>query len=307
MRKTHYIYILVAVLMMSSCDRISFLKIDRNRTLLASVNDKELYFEDLNISSFNGLSPKDSLALLEAHINKWVKTELKINEGTLQLSESQLNDIERKIEDYRNSLLTFSYDRSLAARVDTLVSKKQIEEYYNSNKDKFKLLGPIVKARVLVYEKGSKQERKFKELAKSKNEDAQFDLIDLAKKGSLRYDDYTDKWNYFKEILTVIPFTQKNFDSFISSNSVYEVTEGDTHYLLAILDYKLTGEYTPLNMVQNSIKMAILNQRRKNYIKEIEDSLFVRSIREGVTTITGFDTVYAIEPDSLQKDTTKKN
>lgn len=289
--KNYILCLVTLVMLFTSCDRIPFLAMQGEKTLLASVAEEELYLEDLDALTFHGLAFKDSLLLLEAYTDKWIKTQLKIKHSTLEMSKHQYEDIERKIIDYRNSLLTFNYDRSLAAHVDTVVSNKEINEYYNQNRDKFRLVGPIVKARILVYDKESKQDKKFLELAKSKTIDSYYDLKDLESKGSLRFEDFGDRWYYFKDVLKTIPFNQKNFDLFLMKNSLYSVTEMETKYLMNIFEYKLTDTYTPLNMVESTIRTVIVNQRRKNYIIEVEDSLFRRSVREGETFISVIDTI----------------
>lgn len=297
MRTVNYIYIaLVTIVVMTSCDKLGFLK-QQERVLLATVGEKEFYFDDLDTLLFKGLSTNDSLLILDAYVDRWVKNELKINESSLALSNKQLQDIERKIEDYRISLITFGYDRALASKVDTVVLDSEINDYYNDNKRQFQLMAPIVQAQFVVYDKDSKQEKKFKELVDSRTNDAKIDLIDLANKGSLRYSDYTDKWYYFNDIVNVIPFTDKNLDSFLKHNNSYEVTENDMTYYLKVQRKRISGDYMPIEMVKSTIKMAILNERRKDYIKEVEDSLYSVSLKNGTVKIEMRDT---IKQDTLQ-------
>ncbi|MFI3261624.1 MAG: hypothetical protein R3Y26_01820 [Rikenellaceae bacterium] len=291
MKNINNVYIVfIAIIMMTSCDKLNFLK-QQERVLLASVGEKEFYFDDLDTVLFKGLSSGDSLLILEAYIDKWVRNELKLNESALILSNKQLEDIERKIEDYRISLITFNYNRALAAIVDTLVSNQEITDYYNENKHQFKLISPIVQAKVIMFDEGSKQEQNFKELVDSYKSDAKIDLIDLSKKEILKFNDYSEQWYYFNDIVNVLPFTDKNLDNFLKHNTSYEVTESGTTYYLKIMDYNLTGDYMPLNMVSSTIKTAILNERRKHYIQEVEDSLYNSSLRSGIVKIEKQDSV----------------
>ncbi|MFI3268190.1 MAG: hypothetical protein R3Y51_05685 [Rikenellaceae bacterium] len=278
----------IAVLVITSCDKFNFLKQD-NRILLASVGEKEFYYDNLDTLLFKGLSSVDSIAILNAYVDKWIRNELKINESSLSLSKKQLDDIERKIEDYRISLITFNYDRALTSRVDTTVTKQEIESYYNTNRHQFQLIAPIAQAKILSFDEKSKQEKQFKELANSSSTDAKIDLIDLSKKESLVFSDYSEKWYYFNEIINILPFKAKNLDYFLKNNSSYEVTENGIIYYLKVMKYKLTGDYIPLDMVEESIKLAILNERRKAYIKEVEDTLYYRSLRNGIVKIENQD------------------
>lgn len=297
--------ILITSLLLVSCERISFLSFKDKDELLAKVGDKELYFADLDMTSFAGLPPEDSLALLKVHIEKWVKIQLKIAELSESMSDKEIKEIERKIEDYRNSLMVSNFDRALAASVDTVVTKAEITEYYQQNKDNYRLIGPIVTARIISYPKDFRQEKKLKELMNSSTDDALYDLKDIVKKGNFKFEDLTDKWYYFKDILQHIPFSNKKFDEFLMKNNSLEVADGNTKYIMTIKSYRLTGEYIPVEMVEKSIKAAIINAKRKDYIREIEDTLYNRSIQSGITSINVKDSIY-MEPMKIE-ETTEEN
>lgn len=284
------LYILTSLLLVS-CKDISFLSFKDKSPLLASVGNEKLYFDDLGSVFHDGMSDEDSLSILKAHVDKWVKLKLKTQQSSTDMSSAQLEDIERQIEDYRNSLMTFNFDIMLALKVDTIVTKEEVLRYYQENRDKYRLIGPIVKAKIVTYPIGYRQERKLRELMNSNSDEAYYDIIDIVKKGEFKFDDFTSGWYYFKDVLQHIPFTQKKFDDFLVRNKVYEVTEGDSRYIMAVGSYRLTGDYIPVEMVETTIKAAIVNLRRKNYIKEVEDSLYTKSLADGLVVINVKDTI----------------
>src|SRR5690606_810451 len=56
-------------------------------------------------------------------------------------------EIEKQLENYRRSLIIYSYEQQLVAqKLDTVVSDAQIETYYNLNRSNFELKKSIVKA-----------------------------------------------------------------------------------------------------------------------------------------------------------------
>ena len=268
------------LLEIAGCKDFSLMSFKNRNELLASVGKQELYLDDVKGIFREGMTSEDSLAILQAYVNQWVKTSIKIAEAENYFEEEQ-DDIERLIKAYRNSLITYKYDQVLTSGVDTLVTMAQITAYYNENKEQFRLVGPIVKARVLAYNEGYRQEKQLKELLRSTKEEDYFDLQDIVKKSSFKVNEFTDKWYYFKDVLQYIPFTDKNFDNFLKKNSFYEISDNDNKYMMAIFVYRNTGDYIPVEMVTHTIRTAIVNKRRTDYIKQVEDSIYMQALEDG--------------------------
>ena len=68
------------------------------------MGDSKLFAYDVSTIFTPGLSAEDSLKLLESYVDQWVKKQLKIEEAERMFEESQ-EDIDRLVQEYRNSLL----------------------------------------------------------------------------------------------------------------------------------------------------------------------------------------------------------
>src|SRR5690606_23854383 len=88
---------------------------------------------------------KDSLNLVNAYIENWQRQQALLHNAEQQL---QLNneDFRAQIEDYKNALIIHEFEEALVReKLDTLISEKEISDYYEKNKDIFLLKTPIFK------------------------------------------------------------------------------------------------------------------------------------------------------------------
>ena len=104
-------------------------------------------------------------------------------------------DVSKELEAYRQSLLRYRYEqRYINERLDTTVSKKQIDEYYGSHKESFKLERPILKARFMNIPKDSPNLQKIKKLMSSDKVEDVVAADSIAFNSTQRYHDYSNGW-----------------------------------------------------------------------------------------------------------------
>lgn len=277
------IYIFGLLLLLSSCKEIPFYTSHNKGVLLAKAGDNELYLEDVKGVFYAGITSADSIALLEGHVDKWVKSMLKIEKAKEQFKQEN-DDIERLIEQYKNTLLTNKYNNYYSTMIDTLVDAEDLVDYYDANKNSFLLASPVVKSRVLIYPKTYRGEKKLLSLVNSKKESDKYDLLDIIDKNNLRYIEYKD-WTYFTRVLKDVPFKEVAFDSFLRNNTTYQISDEEYTYLMIIDGYLNSGSNTPIEMIQNVIKTSILNGRRSQVIRDMEDSLYNEALLDGTLVI----------------------
>ena len=76
----------------------------------------------------------------------------------------------KELDAYRQSLLRYRFEqRYIAERLDTSVTDKEVEDYYDSHKDNFKLERPVLKARFMKIAKASPNLQKIRKLMSSED------------------------------------------------------------------------------------------------------------------------------------------
>ena len=138
MRSILKIALLLMVTIPVSCKRFAnpFAGGDK---VLAEVGGEKLYVHDLSSIFTPDMAPEDSVKILGSYVDRWVKMQLKIQEAE-RMFESSQQDIDRMVEEYRNSLLTHKVDQYYVDKlIDTLFTDSQIGEYYRKNQADFVL------------------------------------------------------------------------------------------------------------------------------------------------------------------------
>lgn len=247
---------------------------------VASVGDKVLYIEDLDNVFFDDMSYEDSMMMLESYVDVWVKKQLKIAEAEQIFSASQ-TEIDRRVEEYRGSLLTYRIDQYyIDNSIDTVFTDDEIGEYYQAKRSDFILDRPMVKGLMVKMPSRFRQARELSQLMRSNSADSHQDFIDICSKNELEYKDIA-QWSYFNEALAFLP-TRRDYDYgyLMSEKKIHEFTDGDNIYYAYISDVLEAGDYIPQDMVSDVIRSILFNRRKESIIRTHEDRLMQQGLDE---------------------------
>ncbi|MBP3425214.1 MAG: hypothetical protein J6K81_00580 [Rikenellaceae bacterium] len=255
-------------------------------TVIARVGETTLYERDLAGIVPAGISSADSLKLVESHVNSWVRKELKRQEAH-RLLESSAEDIEQLVEEYRNSLLTRRLEQYYVEQMasDSLFGESDLLQYYESHKGDFKLKGDIVKGRIVAMPKTFRQKAKIKELLKASSAEKQNDLKALCEKNKLQLTELTE-WTDFSAFLAMLP-TKRNesYRQLLREGVVDDMTDGPVSSYFIITELKTAGSVSPYETVKDMIRWAVDKQRRAEIVRQCDDSLYQRALREQIVEI----------------------
>ena len=67
---------------------------------------------------------------------------------------------------------------------------------------------------------------------------------------------------------------------FLTRNKQIELKDSIYYYLVTIRDYKLQNELAPVEYVEYNIKNLILNRRKIEFLKKIEDNVYKEGVRQ---------------------------
>lgn len=257
----------------TSCNKLKLYDADKGE-VIASVGGRELYASDVAGMIGAGLNRQDSLAALRSIVDTWVRKEIKTAAAEAAIS-GQGEDIEEMVAQYRSTLLSYRYEQEwLVGRLDTTVTTEQIFDYYDNNRDGFRLAGPIVKARIARIPAGLRQSRKLEEMFRSGDEGDRNDFLNICQKNQYKTEDFSTEWTDFSTVVRHIPFSQSNFDDFLRTRRFYEVEDDEYKYMMAVDLYRPTGDYSPIERETGNIRKIILNKRRQTLLGQLEDSLY---------------------------------
>lgn len=270
--------ILCLLFIVSACDLIKMKGgrgADGDREAVARANDSYLYRDELTGILAPGTPPADSAKLVEAYIDSWIKKQLLIQEASrkMDINEAQ---VERKILDYRYSIIAYEYEASYVKQhLDTAVSKAEIEKYYNDNVDNFLLKQNIVQGTFVKVPRNAPRTDKIKELMFSSDEKDEAEFRSYCLSFSAAYHISNDSWVVFDELVRNSPLAEiPNKIQFLKSNPYYETSDDTYLYFLKVRQYRISDNVSPLEFVTDDIRNIILNKRKVELAKKLEDEVY---------------------------------
>ena len=253
--------------------------------VVASVYNRELHQSDLEGLVPDGLSPDDSLTVVKNYVEQWIRQAVILAKAEKNVK----NDFSHELQEYKNSLLAYAYERQIIDQLlDTVVTNAQIEEYYAEHKGEFNLKSSIVKAVYLTAPATAPAVAKIKRIV-GRDDFSESDVMELEKLASANgFSGYYDasSWIPFVTLQTAIPFTAYNEQRFLSQHRSIAFSDDSLFYAARILDYRVTDELSPLEVQRDNIRVIILNLRKIDILNKLQTDLLKEAEDDGAVKRT---------------------
>ena len=294
MRYQKYIHILklfsltpIILLVLTSCDIINFkdqeagLNFNDNANIkpIARAHDQYLYFDDLEGLIPSDISKADSANLVQRYVKSWINKQLVISEASEKLDLDEV-EVERKVLDYRYALMIHEYQKLyINEKLKIDVSHDEVEAYYIDNKENFQLRQNIIKSRYVKLAKEAPRLNVFKRLFISNNDKQLDELRSYCYQYATTFHLDTT-WVNFDEVIENTPMVAiDNKIQFLRRTSYHETSDDNYQYFLMIMEYKLSDEISPLEWVYDDIERIIINKRKVELAKELEEGIYERAVQ----------------------------
>ncbi len=262
------------LILFGACKRKEETTADQNRKVVARANTAYLYEDEVKDIVPFGTSTKDSLELIKKFIDNWVHETLVIQKAESNLSEDKKN-VEKQLQDYRNSLITFAYEKELVnQKLDTLVTPNEIEEYYNNNKANFELRDNIIKVIYIKVNKTAPEMKKVKNWYKSDEPKDKEQLASYCHQFAANFYLDDNSWLFFDDLLKEIPIQTYNKELFLQNNRFVEVSDSLYNYFVNIKGFKIRNSLSPISFETENIKNIILNKRKLQLIAKMKEDVY---------------------------------
>jgi len=271
-------YILLLVLMVSSCT--FFFKESDDRIKVARVNDSYLYFDDIKDLVSKDATKEDSILVVQNFINRWATQQLFVDGAMLNLSESQQESFNKLITQYKNDLYTKAYIEALVKRtIDTTVTDDEAKEFYEANKEIFKLNEELIKFRYVHVVENMIDFKSIEQKFKRFNPTDQKELDSI----SVQFKSYSLNdtiWIKVSQVIDKIPImTTENKNELLKKSNFVQLKDSLGVYLMQINEVLLRSETAPLEYVKPTIEQIVINKRKLELIKELEKDITKDAIK----------------------------
>jgi len=245
------------------------------RKAVARVNNSYLYQDELNGIIPEGTDPADSVARVTTYINSWIRKQLVINEAMKNIDINEA-EVERKVLDYRYSLIGYEYQNYyIKKNLNDSISDKEIQDYYKEGRDNFILKQNIIQGTFIKVPKEAPRTKRIKDLMYSNKEKDVAELKSYCLSFSAAYHLSDSSWIEFDKLAVNSPLSEiPNKIQFLRSYNYYETSDTEFLYFLKIDAYKISDNVSPLEFVKQDIKNIILNKRKVELARKLEDDVY---------------------------------
>lgn len=252
---------------------------------IAQVGNSVLYAEELQGVVYPGALVKDSVKLVKAYIDSWVKRELVLNEARKQ---SQVNkaDIKQKVQQFEYDLLRYALEKKyVTKKLDTLIKKSEIDAYYQAHKEVLNLKqniiqGIFLKIPLSSIQRDSTAHLKISRMLLKTGEKDKKALRDYCVKSAEFYHIEDSVWTNFEALVNSTPFAEIKDKTLLFNQSKYQPSRRQNEqyvYYLKVRDFKLVAQEAPYTYIKPRIIELILQKRKVRLIKKLEEDLLKKA------------------------------
>lgn len=262
---------LIAIISITSC---GYLQEKNTDVKIARVGDEYLLLSQIQDVLPQGVSVEDSLLVVNNYIRNWLKESLILQKAELNLEDHQ-KDFQRQLDDYRKSLIIYSYEKELITqKLDTSISYNEMLTYYENNIESFDLKEDILKVRYLKVTKTAPKIELVREIYKSNEYEDVSKLKDYAHQNADKFYLDDQSWIALNSLLKEVPLQVENKAEFLEKTKFVELQDSVYYYFIAVLDYRLKEDKSPLSFEQENIKSIIINKRKLKLVNNIKNDLY---------------------------------
>lgn len=249
------------------------------RKIVARAGEAVLYEDELRELIPLDLTGQDSAGFVKQVLESWARDAVVLQKAENNLGE--MNDLERKIRDYRHSLITYAYEKALVGQyLDTNVTEEEIEKYYKEHPESFTLKDNIIKVSYVKAERKAPELNKVRKWYRSEEEADRRALLGWCSQHAANFF-LDDTWLLFDDLLKEVPIKLYDKESFLQYNRVVEVQDSTYYYYLNIRGFRIKNTVSPLSFERDNIRSLLLNKRKLELIGRIKGDLYKEALNEG--------------------------
>ena len=243
---------------------------NNSNNLVARVGENFLYEDDLP----SYVSEDDSLIKISNFIETWAKEKVLYDLSIINLSQSKRAEIDELVDNYRIDLYINSYkDLIVNSKIDSIVTNEQIDSFYSTNVNNFKLNENLVKYRYVKVPNDNININRIRRYIVRMSEQDRYFLDSLNFQfADLKLDDSI--WFTERDVISSINFiNQNNKSRYFIKDRLFTLNESNYINFFIVDDMLKSGNIPPKSYLYDRIKSTIINQRKLDILKGINQEI----------------------------------
>jgi hypothetical protein len=271
MLKSKGFIVLTALVSLNAC--VIFSDETMEDKVVVSAFGKNLLLDSLCSRIPDELSFEDSTLLSERIIEGWVRENVLLAQAEKNINEFS-SSFESSIRSYRNALLVTKFEREfIASRVDTKVQDEEIEKFHSDYPELFQLKEHVLRA--VFFEINTEED--MLDSARIWLTSADSSSVPKLEQWSIERGAHfaldVDYWWFLSDLLQTVPMQVYRIEDQLRDRRLIEFTDGDSRYLLRILEHRLKDLPSPISIARKRIVDLIIQERRRSILENLRDDL----------------------------------
>ncbi|MDR2805212.1 MAG: peptidyl-prolyl cis-trans isomerase [Dysgonamonadaceae bacterium] len=269
-------YLFVSLFCLTACSHPSGKKEDA----VVQVGNHILTRSELKESLPAFRTPEDSILATEHFIRMWINDQLLYDLALKNIDNRSA--IDPLVENYRRALAIYQYQEQLVnEKLANNFSEEELRNYYEENKDKFKLDKPLIKGLFLRIPVDAPNIDQTRSWCKNLSETAILNLEKYSMKNAGSFDYFEHKWVDFNEWMNNWPVQDVNFSAMLKKKTFFEQKDDKYCYFLNVIDCLLPGDNAPFQYAEAVVKELLINQKKIEFLRETEDNIYNKALNNG--------------------------
>ena len=241
---------------------------------VARVYNQYLYKNDLEHLIKKASSNEDTAKIVENYIQRWISKRLLLAEAEAHSGYNKA-EIERRVLDYRNTLLVHDFIEKL---VSTHISKEVLEEeiasYYQAHQEDFVLRSNIFRGRFIVLPKNAPRRARLRSLLMGRSQEQFAKLKSYCLQFANNYALDETIWLPWDELIRGTSLNNaRDKTRLLGKGKLLLASGGDQRYYFKINEYRRVGDVAPLEFVSDQIVDLIIYKRKIDLAKKIKQDI----------------------------------
>ena len=258
---------------LGSCSNFSN---NNSNNLVARAGENFLYEDDLP----SYVSKDDSLIKISSFIETWAKEKVLYDLSIINLSQSKRAEIDELVDNYRIDLYINSYkDLIVNSKIDSIVTNEQIDSFYSTNVNNFKLNENLVKYRYVKVPNDNININRIRRYIVRMSEQDRYFLDSLNFQfADLKLDDSI--WFTERDVISSINFiNQNNKSRYFIKDRLFTLNESNYINFFIVDDILNSGNVPPKSYLYDRIKSTIINKRKLDILKGINQEILKDALK----------------------------
>ncbi len=248
--------------------------------VIARVNDQYLYASDIQPLT-KGLTGDDSIKVLKSYAESWVRKKLLLEKAIENIPEDDIG-ITKKIEDYREALLLYEYEKALInQKLDTVIKEEEMLQWHDKMKNDFLLESDVYLVSFIKLKKDAPELNNARKwILKPKSQEDSLKAEGYCREFAVSYTKGEGMWYEKANILKNFPLNEYDINSLSGTKSLREFKTDEGFWFIRISNFIRKGEPSPLEFIREQIMKRIIEKRRLLLVEKAYDRIYQDGIQD---------------------------